>query len=253
MSNLNIEIDFFCKFITKIIVINSLFVCWALDGNRAFGKENWVEVEQSPMEIDKKSKTPKIKFLNYKERRQKWNFRLSLLGAQSKLSDYSLSSTSSNNTLNSNGVGFEGLISVSYNLPVVSIGVDFGVYSQDYDSDVSLLQPKASLHLIMDDIFSNPYVAPFLKIGASKMEFKNPSGSDLESNNTNLAISFGGGAMFLLDWFQTSLAMDAFFDYGLDATYLVLEFETFSGIPAELQGLPEFSQTNFKFGLQLVF
>ncbi len=39
--------------------------------------------------------------------------------------------------------------------------------------------------------------------------------------------------MFSLDWLPKELAMDAYFGYGLDTTYLVIEYESFTGIPFE--------------------
>lgn len=241
------------KFIHSIIGIFLIFIIWPLGQNMAFAEENWVEVEQSPLIIEKDGKTKRIKFLDYKDRRQVWNFRFTFLGSQVELSDYTFSSTETLSSLKSDGVSFEGLISLSYNIGIFSAGLDFGLMSASFDRDVSVVQPKASVHIIADALFRNPYAVPYFKFGASQMTFNNSSSSDLPEIKSNLATFFAIGGMFSLDWFQKQLAMDAYFGYGLDTTYLVIEYESFTGIPLEASVLPNVRQSAIKVGLQLVF
>jgi hypothetical protein len=226
---------------------------WSLDQNYSYADENWVEVEQSPFVIEDNGKEKKIKFLDYIDRRQVWNFRTTFFGAQSELTDYTFSSTQILPSLKSNGALFEGILSLSYNVGVFSTGFDFGVLTGSFKNDVTILQPKASIHIMADAIFKNPYFVPYFKIGGSQMQFDNPSSSDITRLKSNLATFFSLGGMVSLDWFQKELAMDAYFGYGLDATYLVFEYETFGGIPLEIGGLPDVKQKTLKVGLQLVF
>ncbi len=225
-----------------------------MDQNYAYADENWVEVEQMPFTIDKDSKDKKIKFLDYRDRRQLWNFRFTFFGVKSDLSDYALSTTQLASSLKSDGTGFEAAVSLSYNIGVLSAGLDLGLLNSKYKGDVSLLQPKGSIHVIADNLFKNPYFVPYFKIGASQMSFTNPNTSDIAKINSDISIFYAFGGMIALDWFQKTLAMDAYFNYGLDATFLVIEFENFSGIPASnVDGLPDIKQSNTKIGLQLVF
>ena len=147
---------------------------------------------------------------------------------------------------------------VSFNESVFSAGLDFGLALTHFKSDpdvelIRLIQPKAGLHIIVDGLWSNPYVAPFVKMGASKMDFKNPSPSDLKEIKTNVSLSFGGGIMASMDWFQKTLAMDAYLGYGLDTSYFVLEYEFFPNIKPQKNSIPEMSQSLIKAGFQLVF
>lgn len=244
---------FLKKYISIIIVIICIFLIWPLGQKVAYADENWVEVEQSPLVFEKEGDSKRIKFLDYKDRRQVWNFRFSFFGSQVEMSDYTFSTTEILSGLKSEGFSFEGLISISYNLGVFSAGIDAGLMSASFDRDVNLLQPKASVHIIADALFSNPYVAPYFKFGASQMTFTNPDSSDLPELKSNLATYFAFGGMFSLDWFQKQLAMDAYFGYGLDTTYLVIEYESFTGIPMEADILPDVKQSAIKVGLQLVF
>ncbi len=219
----------------------------------AFADENWVEVEKSPLLITDDGKTKKISYMSYKDRRQTWNFRFSFFGSQPELSDYTLSTTTFLPSLKSESVGLEGLVSISYNFGIFSSGLDFGLMHTSFDRDVSVFQPKASIHIIVDALFENPYAVPYFKIGASQMTFSNPGSSDIPELKSNLATFFAFGGMFSLDWFQKSLAMEAYFEHGLDATFLVIEYETFGGIPLEVDALPDIKQSSLKLGLQLVF
>lgn len=244
------------KTITSIIVMNLIFIVWSLDQNRAFADENWVEVEQSPLVIENKGEVQRITFLDYKERRQQWSFRFSIFSANPRLENYTLSTTNLNARLKSEGGGsFEGTFSISYNVGVFSIGADIGAMMGSFEKDVKVMQPKASVHIMADAIFNNPYAVPFFKLGASQMTFENPSASDVQSPDSDIASFVAFGGMFALDWFQKELAMDAYFGYGLDATFLVVEYEMFSKIPMTVEGieLNDVKQNNLKIGLQLVF
>jgi hypothetical protein len=228
-----------------------VFVLWSLDQNIAYAEENWVEVEQTPIVIEQKGEKKIIRFLDYVDRRQAWNFRFSVFGSSSDIDGYTRSTTLLNQSLG--GSGFEVLFGISYNLNVFSMGLDFGVLTASYDKDVNLLQPKANLHIMADALFKNPYFVPYFKLGGSKMEFSNAKSSDVSDVKTDLSIYYAVGGMMSLDWFQKTLAMDAYFGYGLDTTYLVLEYENFSSIATEITGLTDIKQSNIKVGLQLVF
>lgn len=239
--------------IISIIGVICVLLIWPLDQNKAFAAENWVEVEKSPLVITDDGKTKKITYLDYRDRRKKWNFRFTLFGSQPELSDYTLSTTTLLSSLKSDGVGVEGAVSISYNIGLFSMGVDFGLMNGNFNEGVSVFQPKGSVHLMADALFKNPYVVPFVKFGASQMTFNNPGSSDIPELKSNLATFFAVGSMFSLDWFQKSMAMDAYFGYGLEGTFLVVEYETFGGIPLEADVLPDVKQSSLKIGLQLVF
>lgn len=241
------------KIITSSIVITAAFLICPLGQKIASAEENWVEVEKSPLVITDDGKTKKISFLDYIDRRQEWNFRFTFLGVQPDLTNYTISSTESISKLGSSGTGFEGLVSISYNFGVFSAGLDVGLMTASFQRDVKVLQPKASLHLMADAFFKNPYAVPYVKFGASQMTFSNPGTSDVPELKSAMATYYALGGMFSLDWFQKSLAMDAFFGYGLDTTYLVVEYEAFSSIPLEIDLLPDIKQSGMKIGLQLVF
>lgn len=241
-------------FIKSIIVILAVLLIWSLDQKTALADENWVEVEQSPYAMEEPGKDKKIQFLDYRDRRQAWNFRFSFFGANSEIKDFALTTSQLSSSLKSDGVGFELNLSISYNIGALSLGADFGLLSADYEKDVSLLQPKMSLHAYADNLFSNPYFVPYFKIGSSQMKFTNPETSDIIEINSSLALFYSIGGMVSLDWIQKSMAMEAYFNYGLDSTFIVIEFESFPGIEADnISGLPDIKQRNLKFGLQLVF
>ena len=241
------------KPVELIIVFFLVFVGWPIGENFCWASENWVEVELLPFVIDKKDKKKKVKFLDYRDRRQDLNFRFTMLYSSSQLGNNSLSSGDIENfKLDSKGQGFEVHTGVSFNRSIFSVGLDFGLASLSFEDNVELLQPKANLHFIVDGIWSNPYAVPFLKFGASKMDFKNllPEVSEVK---TNLSLFFSGGVMASMDWFQKTLSMDAYFSYGLDTSYLVLEYEFFPEIDAQTEGIPGINQNAFKVGFQLVF
>lgn len=207
-----------------------------------------------PYVTDKSGKGRKMKFLDYRDRRQAWNFRFTFFGANSEIKDYAITTTQLASSLKSDGVAFDFAISVSYNIGAFSLGADLGLMTGSYEGDVSLLQPKASLHMFADNIFKNPYFVPYLKLGASQMKFTNPETSDIPDITSTISMFYSLGGMMSLDWIQKAMAMEAYFNYGLDSTFLVIEFENFSGIGADnITGIPDIKQSNLKVGLQLVF
>lgn len=249
---------FFRKTITSIIVTIGYFIIWSLGQNIALANENWVEVEQSPLVIESKGELRKVSFLDYRDRRQKYSFRFSFFSAKPEVNNYLLSSSATelSSLKSKSGGSFEGVLSVSYNMSLLSVGIDFGMMMGSFRNDVKVMQPKVGAHVIADTLFKNPYVVPFFKMGASKMTFdhpNNPTITDIAKLESNIAMYTSFGLMFALDWFQRELAMDAYFGYGLNSTLVVIEYEVFSKIPMAINEVPDLKQTNLKIGLQLVF
>lgn len=229
-----------------------MFFSWAYGAKSSSDNENWVKVEKSPVIIEEKDGKKQTKFLSFKDRRASWGFRIGLSGETWETSSYPASSTESFN-LSTDSIDFGLQLMASYNLPVFSVGAGVNLSSLNLEGNVSGIKMGMDVHAYLDGFMENPYLVPSVKLGVARISFQNPSGSDVETNNTKLAMYYSVGIMFLLDWFQKTLAMDAYFDYGIQGSFFYLEYEMFPSLQSEKSALPgEFDLSGIKFGLQIV-
>lgn len=116
------------------------------------------------------------------------------------------------------------------NLKRASIGLDLGggFYSNSstsngVNSQVSFNPVRLGLSLILDGLFKRPYLAPYASIGAYTTFYSESQSSVSYGGNTQAAMYYAFGALFLLDWIDQKSADNAFAETGLQATYVYVE------------------------------
>lgn len=247
----------FKRFILLHIVINCFFISWTYAKNVSEDhdeSENWVKVEKQFIVEDEKD-SKKSRFLSFKERRPSWGFRFAISLEQMESDQNYPVSTLQKAKIESSSLDFGLQLMASYNLPLISVGagVNLGVYN--FEGDISALKIGVDLHAVADGIMKNPYVAPYAKVGVGRYTFSNPSSSDVTSHDSKLSFYYSVGGLFLLDWLQKSMSMEAFYNYGLEGSFIFFEMEDFPGLAsARSSDFPDkFKTRAFKAGLQLVF
>lgn len=134
----------------------------------------------------------------------------------------------------------------------VSLGGVVGMGSVSGPSDRSLALTKYGLRFkyTMDNIFSEPYVAPYLGMDLWQMSYNEKLGSDTYSGSTQLSYNYSVGMLIQLNWIDKGTATNATYEYGLENTYLDLYATQYSAPQAEDD--PDLG-TDFSFGAGLLF
>lgn len=116
------------------------------------------------------------------------------------------------------------------NMRRASIGVDLGggfysntSTSNGVSSQVSFNPVRLGLTLTLDGLFAKPYVAPYASLGGYTTFYRESQSSVSYGGNTQIAVYYAFGAMFLMDWMDQKSADNAFSETGLQATYLYAE------------------------------
>lgn len=245
------------RFILLHIVINLFFISWTFAENASNSddeSENWVKVEKQVYVSDEDDKQ-KTRFLSFKERRPSWGFRLAVSTEMIQTNNDYPVSTLQKAKLKSKQVDFGLQLMASYNLPLISVGAGANLGFYNFKGDVEAIKTGADLHAILDGMLQNPYIAPYAKIGIGRYSFTHPSSSDVSSHDTKLSLYYAFGALFLLDWLQKSMAMEAFYNFGLEGSFLYFEMEDFPAMSSAKSSVfpDEFATRTFKFGLHLLF
>lgn len=245
------------RFIFIHIVINTVLISWTYAKNIDVDQdesENWVKVEKTFIVEDEKD-ARKSRFLSFKERRPSWGFRLAISVEQMASDNQYPVSTLQTAKIKSKSADFGLQLMTSYNLPILSVGAGINLGMYNFKGDVKALKAGADLHAILDGIFNNPYIAPYGKVGVGRFSFTNPDASDVSKHDSKLAFYYAVGALFSLDWLQKEMSMEAFYNYGLEGSFLFVEMEGFPSLASAKSSLfPDaFATRAFKVGLHLVF
>lgn len=239
--------------IVSLIVFNAVFISWTFAAKSTDEAENWVKVEKSPIVLEEKDGEKKLRFISYRERRTSWNFRLAF-GAESWSLQNHPVSTLQTAKIGADGVSFGLQLMASYNLSALSLGAGTNISMLNFEGGISAIKYGVDVHAYLDGIMNEPVVVPYAKLGLGQLSFSNPDASDVSSFETDIAMYYSLGFMFLLDWLQRSMAMDAFFNHGIQGSFVFIEYESFPSLKAAHSELPvSFDASGFKAGLQLVF
>ncbi|MEO0335336.1 MAG: hypothetical protein AAF202_03025 [Pseudomonadota bacterium] len=197
------------------------------------GQGGYVVVEPIPPLVY--SKSSKASLLPYRERRQRWSVMGSLgyswylpvnyeptVGAFAEYSDlYSE---------NPKGPLLEVQFTMKRNFGFASIGFDAGagVFSVDsrvngVDSTLDINMYRAGLTIILDTLFSEPWVAPYFSGGGYVIQKKESIDATSDNESTQVAPYYAFGLLFQLDWIDSRSALNAYSEIGLENTYIFAE------------------------------
>lgn len=235
------------------IVLTAFFISWTYAENDTDETKNWVKVEKDVVITEDKDGKSNVKFLSFKQRRDQWGFRLALSGETNEFTTYPVS-TLEKVSIESQSIDFGLQLMASYNLPLISVGAGVNLGYLTLQGGAKAMKYGFDVHAYLDGILPDPYIAPYFKLGMGRLSFSNPSVSDVSTFDTEIAMYYSVGAMFLLDWLQKAMAMDGFYDFGIEGSFLFLEYETFpslESVKADLAG--EFKSSTIKCGIHLVF
>lgn len=151
-------------------------------------------------------------------------------------------------------------IGTKYNFPLGSLGVNLMVGTGTVDDlhgttgpgdSLDILKKGASLSFIMDNLFKEPYVAPYIQGQMYSFEWKESRNDGSErAGSTSLGMALSFGFLIQLNWLDPESSTVALDSLGLNNTYLdlfVSQYNTSNG-----ESDPDF-QTSMNYGAGLRF
>ena len=154
----------------------------------------------------------------------------------------------------------EFYLNYKYNFSLGSIGMvaSYGSYSNEVDDtsfgtptlDITMLQ--LSTKYIMDNIFFEPTIAPYLGVGVYVAQYSEEENGNENGGTTSPAPYYYIGALFQMDWIDRYAALEAYSESGIENTFLFLEARQY--IASSEASDPDFSTDfNINAGLSLEF
>lgn len=157
--------------------------------------------------------------------------------------------------------------SVKRNLVFGSIGIEAsaGIYSNKsrssvdvagvataVDSTLSIYPVSIGGILTLDNLYYEPYVAPYFSGGVYSMFYRESRDSGAVNGNTQVSPYYSVGAMFQLDWLDRAAAREAYEEGGVEGTYLYVEARGF--IQSQNKQDPDFgSSLHANAGMKMEF
>lgn len=159
---------------------------------------------------------------------------------------------------------FEIYFNAKYNFSLGSIGAEigYGRYSNENDDtsfgelNLELQMIRLGAKFILDNLFYEPYVAPYVVGGLYTVLYKESSTSggitQSSNGNTQPAPYFGAGVLFQLNWMDRSAAVESYSEAGIENTYLFAEIRQYMASSAVQD--PDFStDPTIQAGISLEF
>lgn len=118
-------------------------------------------------------------------------------------------------------------LSYKYNFMLGALTANFGIGQggisdnpQGVDEKLSVTKYSASASLILDNVFDEPYVAPYGTFGVMRLALTEQSGDNSFSGNIDMLYQYQAGLLIQLDWLDPTFSKRVRGDYGLENTYL---------------------------------
>jgi hypothetical protein len=122
---------------------------------------------------------------------------------------------------------YQANLSYKYNFSLgaltANIGVGYGSISDDGSGVVrsmTLTKYIASGSYIMDALFEEPYVAPYVTAGIMSLNLEEEVAETTGSGRIDMLYFYQAGLLFQLNWLDTTVSKKNIIDYGLENTYL---------------------------------
>lgn len=169
----------------------------------------------------------------YRDRRTSWGGLVGLSAGYYNPSNY-LPSFVSESYSNLYGTPTNPLVELNivfkrnFNFGAIAAELGGGYFSSQssdpvINSNLELYHYRLGVGLILETLFSEPWVVPYGYAGAYIIQYKESLRDISYNGNTKVAPYFTIGAQFSLDWLDRTSAMISYNDSGVMGTYLFLE------------------------------
>lgn len=206
-------------------------------------------------------KNQKAVTIPYSQRRKQWGKFIGLSVGQPRPENF-LSEFLTDDYENIYGDDGSMLIEVHTNFKrnyeSLSLGFEFNIgnynksSSELLDSKLNVTYWKMGSQLALDNIFKDQsYVVPYISGGIYQIIYKETQ-SSFSDNGTTLVSLYGcGGVMFSINWVDPISAKDAYFESGVENTFIFAEATYF--MESQEESDPDFSGLNINAGIKAEF
>lgn len=194
-----------------------------------------VHVEQSDL-IPPKPPKRDYELKPYSERRGKWGALLGFAYSSYTPSNYvpNFATTDFGSVYGTPQTPLlEGQLTIKRNFSFGSAGIEigFGYYdnvgSGTINSELQLTQGRLGAIVILDTLFSTPYLAPYGSVGAYMMQISESMNNNSFNGNTSVAPYITVGVQATLDWIDRDSARSAYMNGDIQSTFLFAELRTY--------------------------
>ena len=233
------------------------FYCIAcLISGQVYSLEKPMLVEVEPPHLITSDVGGEPTLIPYKSRRSKWGGSVSV--GYNTYSPENYESQASNELFSdvySSGAITELQLSVKRNLSIGSIAGEMNAGLFEVKSDegmkLSVTMAKIGGKFLLDTLFHEPYLAPYIGGGIYLTQYKETVNSTAFKGTTSLAGYTKGGVLIQLDWIDTEAAQNSYLSAGIENTFLFLEAQMFMASSEEAD--PDFSGVSYGGGIQIEF
>jgi hypothetical protein len=155
---------------------------------------------------------------------------------------------------------FTGGIKLNYALGSIGIDLSYATGSAHSETeDLSITRTSGSVIQIFDNLFKEPYFAPFVRFGMYTIEAKEtvtPSPEEvikMEPVTTSPAVYYSFGALIQLNWLDPETAADAYQRSGLENSYLEISGSIYTASSRKLDPNFETSSPQLGVGVMVEF
>lgn len=154
-------------------------------------------------------------------------------------------------------IEFQLAYKYNFSLGALTFGLGYGTGSVESDlsgdkRSLEVTKPSASIGYIMDALFAEPYVAPYLQLQAWQMGIKEKSSTDDFNGDTKMGFDYTVGLLLQLNALDPSSAAAALNNTGLENTYLDVFVTKYTKTQSTADADTE-TDFNFGAGLRLEF
>lgn len=132
----------------------------------------------------------------------------------------------------------------------IAIGLDAGGGSQSGASSHSLDITKYGLGLkyVIDTIWPEPYVAPYIGVNAWQLMFRDNAGTASVNKTVGIGYNYTIGLLIQLNWLEDGNSKESTFNWGIENTYLNVYGTQYTTVSSAFD-----SSTDFLWGAGLKF
>ncbi|MCB9027189.1 MAG: hypothetical protein H6625_12775 [Bdellovibrionaceae bacterium] len=202
----------------------------------------------------------KLQIIPYSERRLKWGRFIGLSVGQSKPEGFAsnfLNDSYSEIYGDDEGLGVEVNMNFKRNFETLSTGLEITLGNYKKNSDEDLIDSSLEVsfwkmggQLALDNIFrEHAYVVPYISGGIYQILYKEEQAGVSNNGWTEVSLYGSGGLMFNIDWLDPLTAKEAYFESGIENTFIFVEATYFMESNNERD--PNFSGLDLKAGFKV--
>ncbi|RYZ89189.1 MAG: hypothetical protein EOP06_09700 [Proteobacteria bacterium] len=254
---MNLRLRPFLLLRATLVVVLTTFIAFA--ANAAIDEDEVIEDFRTPTSDLVELKLPVDTSSAYKERRGTHGFMFGLNYENVQFKDY-VSIVDFNTTYygmfgDSEFPIYNLLMSYKLNFVLGALtanaGIGYGTHSSEDSGTLHKLtvtKYNVSASYIVDNLFKEPYGAPYVSFGINQFNLDEKSGEVAISTGIEAAYFYSVGMLIQLNWLDQSVARDSLRDYGLENTYLDVYVSQFQ---SSQDGIDPNTQTEYNIGAGL--